>query len=370
MKRIFTTTTNKIKLAFNGDFEAITKAHTKTTGIHGLDESFTSSELDNILPADIDLKERYKGYPTGEHPDYSFLKDTNSFVKNESISVFIDTKGSTNLFKRHQPEVLMHVFKLILSESIDICHYYGGYVQRLQGDGVFLYFGGYKTDSIQNLSHAIKACSMISFFAQSELNESLEHLGVENISIRTGIDFGNNDDTIWSCMGTSESKEITTTGLHTNLAPKMQSYAPKNGIMVGENVFNKLPYINQYCDYIRNEEGNIDESKQHIFKDRDNNYYYDQKVFNWRSFLNDNSQEFSLERGKIQLLSKPELDKKNTNSRSKIYTTTMSFNKPDSSSNLLYDKPKEQTYFSRGNREALIGIIGNNKPYSKRRNEF
>lgn len=40
----------------------------------------------------------------GHHPDFKYLKHTGKTEKHNIVSVFIDIKGSTNLFKRYSPD--------------------------------------------------------------------------------------------------------------------------------------------------------------------------------------------------------------------------------------------------------------------------
>ena len=45
---------------------------------------------------------------------------------------------------------------------------------------------------------------------------------------------------MWSYYGINNCRELTTTGLHTDLAAKLQAEATGNGIMIGENIANEL----------------------------------------------------------------------------------------------------------------------------------
>jgi hypothetical protein len=58
----------------------------------------------------------------------------------------------------------------------------------------------------------------------------------EKVYTRIGVDYGGNAETLWSMAGQGNISEITTTGLHTSLAAKMQLNATNNGIVVGDHI--------------------------------------------------------------------------------------------------------------------------------------
>ena len=67
-------------------------------------------------------------------------------------------------------------------------------------------------------------------------------LGVSSLKIRIGIDFGDDDEVLWSKYGIDNINEVTVTSLHADLSSKLQNKASENSIMVGENVFHTCNY--------------------------------------------------------------------------------------------------------------------------------
>jgi adenylate cyclase len=100
----------------------------------------------------------------GLHPDFAHLKHTNNVEKHYIISGFIDIKGSTRLFAKYDPETVLVITSTIQQAAIHTCLIFGGYVHRLHGDGLFVYFGG-KNKSIQtSVYSALQCASVFTYF--------------------------------------------------------------------------------------------------------------------------------------------------------------------------------------------------------------
>lgn len=78
----------------------------------------------------------------GLHLDFKHLKNTDNTEKHYITSVFIDIKGSTALNDNYELETIYTITNTVQSAAIHVCLSFGGHIQRLQGDGVFAYFGG------------------------------------------------------------------------------------------------------------------------------------------------------------------------------------------------------------------------------------
>ena len=135
------------------------------------------------LKANVDQK-------LGEHPDFKHLKDTNKTERHYIVSVFIDIKGSTNLFKEYDIETIAIITNTIQRAAIHTCVAFGGYIHRLQGDGVFVYFGGKGIDKKDANLKAITAASMFSYFLKKDLKKIFDRECIEDISKSIGIDIG------------------------------------------------------------------------------------------------------------------------------------------------------------------------------------
>lgn len=233
----------------------------------------------------------------GQHPDFKHLKGTTDTEDHYIVSAFVDIKNSTGLFKKYDNRTVYIITNAIQLLAINICSMFGGFVQRLQGDGVFIYFGRKGLDEGRATLHALTALSLFTYFIKNDVRTLFEQKGLDPIYTRIGVDFGGMDEVLWAMAGINDISEIATYSLHTSLASKMQSYAKSNQIIIGKNVIDKA-----YLDGSLYKP--VDE-KRYIFEDRDRSFYYGQYIFEWSIFLS--KQSFlttSYNTGKIEI--KPE----------------------------------------------------------------
>lgn len=219
----------------------------------------------------------------GLHPDFQYLKGTEDTELHYIVSVFIDIQGSTNLFKEYELDEIFQITNTVQSAAIHTCISVGGHVQRLQGDGVFAYFGGKGIDRRRAVEMAVTACSMITYFVKNDLKNVFLEDGIEDIKTRIGIDFGDDKDVMWANFGLLNVSELTTLSLHTSLASKMQAWAKPNGIVVGQNVKDILNGDDDLFDLVRNSKGEVE--KRYIFENDRKGLRYTQYVFDWYRFL-------------------------------------------------------------------------------------
>lgn len=253
--------------------------------------NFSASEetsSDSLLPELRDLANELGITPNfnqrlGAHPDFEHLKGSNATENHYIVSMFIDIKGSTNLFKKYDGETVMNISNTIQRAAIHTCLVFGGYIHRLQGDGLFVYFGGKNVGSKLAAERALQAAAMFSYFVKHDLKNLFDEQGIERIYTRIGIDLGNDEDVVWGSAGMGDISEITTCSLHTSLAPKMQAYAESNGIVIGDKVKTAVetaqPFFTAVCKRTN------DENDRYIFRIPEKGFYYTQYDFNWFSFL-------------------------------------------------------------------------------------
>lgn len=227
----------------------------------------------------------------GLHPDFAHLKGTNNTENHYIVSAFIDIKGSTNLFSRYEPETVLIINTTIQRAAIHTCLIFGGYIHRLQGDGLFVYFGGKGVDKGVATLRALQSASVFTYFVKYDLKNLFLEQGIDKIFTRIGIDLGNNEDVLWSMAGIGEISEVTTCSLHTSLASKMQASAESNGIVVGDNVKNNIGLqFHNLVQPVSKRTGK--ESDRYIFQIQDENFNYTQYDLDWLNFLK--KQEFIL----------------------------------------------------------------------------
>jgi len=219
----------------------------------------------------------------GLHPSFKHLKGTNNTENHYIVSVFIDIAGSTKLFGEYELEEIFIITNTIQSAAIHTCLSLGGQIQRLQGDGVFAYFGGKEISKKDAVEMAVTASSMITYFVKNDIEKLLFDEEIEGIKTRIGIDFGDDHEVLWANFGLLNISELTTLSLHTSLASKMQSYAKKNGINVGQKIRDILKVDDNLFDLVKNSKGEV--VKRYIYEDQKNGIYYTQYCFDWLNYL-------------------------------------------------------------------------------------
>jgi len=248
----------------------------------------TVTEWYNPEPSLLPLSDLLKIKPSataklGEHPDFAYLKGTTNTLRHYITSVFIDIKGSTNLYKMYDLETVHTITNTIQRAAIHTCLIFGAHIQRLQGDGVFVYFGGKGIDKKKSVEMALNATSLFTYFVKNDLRKLFEEEGVEDIFTRIGIDFGDDDKVLWANYGLGTCSELTTNSLHTSLASKMQSHATSNGIVIGDNVKALIALPEEYFSFVTDSTGKG--TIRYIYTDQKNQFFYSQYRFDWLKYL-------------------------------------------------------------------------------------
>lgn len=239
----------------------------------------------------------------GLHPDFAYLKTNNGIEKHYIVSMFVDIKGSTNLFKKYTPETVLVITNTLQRAAIHTCLILGGYVHRLQGDGLFVYFGGKSLPIPFAVDRALVFASMFTYFVKTDLRHLFDQQGIETIYTRIGIDLGYDDHVVWALAGIGEISEVTTCSLHTSLACKMQGKAHSNGIVVGDHIVSEASKIKEYFTPVCKRTDN--ENDRYIFQIPDQKFNYTQYDFNWLPFLKKQSFIVTDPIGNIHLKQKP-----------------------------------------------------------------
>jgi adenylate cyclase len=279
----------ELKKGFAGSIGGLTDVYKDKTKLIKEQRTFSNSmhlnaqPLGSILSGEILSGEQLQNARLGLHPDFAALKGTDIVEYHYIVSVFIDIQGSTNLHREYDLEDIFRITNTIQSAAIHTCIALGGHIQRLQGDGVFAYFGGKTVDKNRAAELAVIACSMFTYFVENDLKDIFLQDEIENINTRIGIDFGDDKDVQWANFGLMDVSELTTNSLHTSLASKMQAFASRNGIVVGQNIKDRLKIDETIFDLVRDSNGDV--KKRYIFEIPQKNFRYTQYTFNWYQYL-------------------------------------------------------------------------------------
>jgi class 3 adenylate cyclase len=144
-------------------------------------------------------------------------------------ALFADIKGSTELMEDLDPEEARAIIDPALRIMIDAAHHYDGYVVQSTGDGIFALFGApvAHEDHPQRAVHAALA-------ARDDLRcrgEELRRQGGTGVEVRIGTNTG---EVVMRSVQTGDHTEYSPIGHVINVASRMQSAAPADGIVVSE----------------------------------------------------------------------------------------------------------------------------------------
>lgn len=293
----------------NGLDDVLSKKLTDTSKILREQRSFNSSiqkgfeykalnQMDSVSPAVIEgpkvlftydkqfLESKFGINPhsfntitIGAHPDFKYLLDDSSYINHHCVSVFVDIKGSTRLIEKYTLLEVRLIKDSLLTLAIQVANQFGGHVHRLQGDGIFLQFvrrNQHQNDAIIN---ALNASAILTQFVTTDLAEIMKQHDLNPLKIRVGVDFGRQEDVLWSYYGIPGCNELTTTSLHTDMAAKLQSKAYDNTILIGGNVKETLDLKPEFYSIYENEA-----SKEKVYN-ISKQFTYPFFVFNWQGFL-------------------------------------------------------------------------------------
>ena len=216
----------------------------------------------------------------GSHPDFEHLK-YNQFCYHHCISMFLDIKGSTQLSLKYSLLDIRQIKDTILSAAIEVVNFFGGHVQRLQGDGLMIQFVRAGQAPLDSIINSLNAASVLTYFTKNELANTFIENDVKPLRIRIGIDYGKEQEVLWSHYGVDNCTELTTTSLHTDLSAKLQQRAPSNSILIGDNIKTTidLPDEFYYFPTLTKETGEKVDDK-YIF-----NNSYKMYQFDWEKYL-------------------------------------------------------------------------------------
>ena len=158
----------------------------------------------------------------------------------------------------------------VITTAIQIFQAFGGHIQRLQGDAVYAVFCWRDVKKSDAIIAALNATAFLNYVINAN-NERFESEFGTSLAIRTGIDFGDDQEVLWSKYGVSKCIEVTTTSLHTDLACKMQQYAGDNEIIIGKNIRDFLDIPSEF--YFDRDSGPFTK------------YGYEMFCFKWNEYL-------------------------------------------------------------------------------------
>lgn len=241
---------------------------------------FDSSQLEKYFGPN---RYSFDNVNIGNHPDFKFLEG-NQTIKHHCVSMFVDIKGSTRLQLKYSLEEVRMIKNTLLTLCINVVSHFGGHVHRLQGDAAFVQFVRKDSNPNESVINALNAGSVICQVVSEDLSSAFESYGLDPIKIRVGIDYGSDEEVMWSRYGIANCDELTTTSIHTDLAAKLQHKASVNSIRIGKNLVDTIEMKEDYISTPKILKNGEYVEDRYIIQSPDFNYR--QFDFNWKKYLN------------------------------------------------------------------------------------
>lgn len=182
---------------------------------------------------------------------FSQEQQSGSPTHRKNLTVFFsDIESFTVLSDTLEPERLAKVINSYLSEMSSIALDCGGTVDKFIGDAIMVFFGDPETEGAE--TDAIKAIEMALRMQQrvAELQDYWKKCGVPlGLHVRMGISTGY--CTVGN-FGSEKRLDYTALGSPVNLAARLQSLAPSDGILVGEDTYMMIRDLVE-CSHFSNE---------------------------------------------------------------------------------------------------------------------
>ncbi len=166
------------------------------------------------------------------------LESGADIMEGRSVDVtvlFSDIAGFTAMSDHMEPAEVQRFLGEYLEEMTACVFRNNGAVDKFMGDGLMAFFGYPETeglDSVENARHSALSGVRAAVEMQAalrRLNRRWQAQGRQQIAIRIGMNTGH---CVVGDMGSASRREFTLLGRNVNLAQRMESNAPKGGILV------------------------------------------------------------------------------------------------------------------------------------------
>lgn len=149
--------------------------------------------------------------------------------------LFSDIAGFTSWCTTQEPGEIRSTLNEYFEEMTKIVFKHGGTIDKFIGDGLMVFFG----DPLEHPDHALRAVKAAMEMQQKarELKERWQREGRMPIKIRIGIHTG---EVIVGNMGSEQRMDYTVLGANVNLAQRLESNAPLEGILVSDAVYQRV----------------------------------------------------------------------------------------------------------------------------------
>lgn len=180
----------------------------------------------------------------GAHPDFRHLAGTSMTDRHHVCSLFLDIKNSTRLSFLYDLDDVYWIKNLILRVASETVRAMDGHVHRFMGDALLAFFGSKSVLRDDSVVNAINCASVLQATMERTIIPVLGEEGFDarEIGFRVGLDYGSDQQVLWSSYGFSSVFEVTATSFYVDVAAKLQSMARKNAVMLGSNILEVMDF--------------------------------------------------------------------------------------------------------------------------------
>jgi len=180
----------------------------------------------------------------GAHPDFRHLAGTSMTDRHHVSSLFLDIKNSTRLSFLYDLDDVYWIKNLILRVASETVRAMDGHVHRFMGDALLAFFGSKSVLRDDSVVNAINCASVLQATMERTIIPVLGEEGFDarEIGFRVGLDYGSDQQVLWSSYGFSSVFEVTATSFYVDVAAKLQSMARKNAVMLGSNILEVMDF--------------------------------------------------------------------------------------------------------------------------------
>ncbi len=150
----------------------------------------------------------------------------------EASVLFVDSVGFTAFTEQSQPEDVVQFVNECFTCFNDCANACSGVVDKYIGDCMMSVFGA--PNHAENHRYQAIACGIMIVRLLKEINQAREAAGKVPINVRVGINSG---QMMAGIFGTEQRLEYTVIGDVVNLAARLESIAPTNSVVIGEDVY-------------------------------------------------------------------------------------------------------------------------------------
>jgi CheY-like chemotaxis protein len=158
---------------------------------------------------------------------------------------FIDIVDSTRqTYKIKEFQKLAKFYAIFINSVSSLIHQFDGKIVKSSGDGIFFYFPRTADSKNQKALKDVFDCAVCMVNSNKALNAELDQDNLPHIDYRISMDYGLTEIAL-----SANNNEVDLFGLVVNVCAKMNRLSEKNGIVIGENLYELLtdsPFVHDY----------------------------------------------------------------------------------------------------------------------------